>query len=234
MDLRPLLARATTSLLDLLAPHRCTGCSAPLTRVAALFCEHCAPNDAAEIIELSLDGVPVIASGHYASPLGLALRQFKYADRPDLAKPLARRLWVASRETFLAEPVALVPVPLHPKRLAERGYNQSALIARELGRFSGGCFVPRALQRLHDTPKQAELGRQERQQNLKGAIAARASVALPVVLVDDVFTTGATIRECMGALSASGSEVRGVCVVAVAREEDDAIVVGGDLAQAFT
>ena len=103
----------------------------------------------------------------------------------------------------------LVPVPLHPRKLRERGFNQSELLAGALARRArGGARVDSLLRRLEDTPSQTSFGRRERQLNLKNAfaLAPRASLnpALRHVLVDDVFTTGSTINSCARALRRAG------------------------------
>jgi ComF family protein len=110
----------------------------------------------------------------------------------------------------------LVPVPLHPRKLAERGYNQSALLARALGRELRWRVRERALRRCRDTQAQAELGRNARLENVSGALIEREELeGMRVVLVDDVVTTGATASVCREALGRAGAIV--IAVAAVAR-----------------
>jgi ComF family protein len=104
---------------------------------------------------------------------------------------------------------ALVPVPLHPRRSRERGYNQSALLAAALARAAGGrTRVAPLLRRVRDTPTQTALDRRDREANLRGAFAlargARPDPDQRYVLVDDVFTTGSTLNGCARALRRSG------------------------------
>jgi ComF family protein len=114
------------------------------------------------------------------------------------------------------EQVLLVPVPLHPRKLAERGYNQSALLARALGRELRWRVRERALRRCRDTHAQAELDRNARLENVKGALIEREQLeGKRVVLVDDVVTTGATASACKEALGRAGAIV--IAVAAVAR-----------------
>ena len=110
---------------------------------------------------------------------------------------------------------AVAPVPLHPSRRRERGFNQAALLAERLAADRGVAVRPRWLARLRDTQPQSDLGAAERQANVRGAFEARADVAgLHVVVVDDVLTTGATVAECARALRAAGAARIGVVAVA--------------------
>src|SRR5262249_46557655 len=144
-------------------------------------------------------------------------RRFKFEGHAELAPELARLLGARLAHLALGR-VAFVPVPLHRARLVERGYNQSALLAQCLARTLGGRAEPRALERTRATEQQAQLDRLARGANVRGAFRVRASApAEPVVLVDDVVTTGATACACVDALRKAGSEV--VLVAALARTE---------------
>ncbi len=112
----------------------------------------------------------------------------------------------------------LVPVPLHPRRRRERGFNQSALLAREIARRTGKATCPDALCRRVDTVPQAGLSAAARRRNVRDAFAVqrRAAVAgRTVVLVDDVLTTGATALACARRLGEAGA--REVRLLTVAR-----------------
>ena len=105
---------------------------------------------------------------------------------------------------------ALVPVPLHPRRQRERGFNQSELLASRLARAAGGgTLVVSVLQRVIDTPAQASLGREGRPANVKNAFALRRSPGLNpasrYLIVDDVVTTGSTLESCAHVLRAGGA-----------------------------
>src|SRR6185503_3468451 len=138
-------------------------------------------------------------------PLAMAIQRLKYARRRALADALGHLL--AERYPFASDAL-LVPVPLHVTRLRERGFNQAVLLARRLGRARGLPVESRALVRLRSTHAQPGLGAAARRRNLAGAFALRPGTAFarrPVVLVDDVLTTGATADACATVLLAAGA-----------------------------
>ena len=206
-----LLARALAELLDVLAPPGCAACDGPC---GGTFCEACGAL-AADTEVHELDGVPLIVAGPYEPPLSTAITRFKYGGRPELARCLAPLL--LSRVQHLTAPAAavLAPVPLHPRRLATRGYNQAALLAQELaGRCRWSC-EPRLLRRVRETERQVGKSRLLRLTNADGAFELRRPGPAHVVLVDDVVTTGSTVRACAQALAEGGATL--VAVVALAR-----------------
>ena len=110
----------------------------------------------------------------------------------------------------LVRDALLVPVPLHPRKARDRGYNQAVLLASALARAAGGgARVAPVLRRVIDTPTQTALDRRTRMANLKNAFAlARGTALNPAVhyiLVDDVFTTGSTLNSCARALRRAGA-----------------------------
>ncbi|MQA66376.1 MAG: ComF family protein [Alphaproteobacteria bacterium] len=144
---------------------------------------------------------------------------FKHADRTHGAPAFARWLARAGAE-LLPDCDVIAPVPLHRWRLWTRRYNQSALLAFALARFSGRPCVPDLLLRTRATPSQGRLGRLARMRNVRRAFAVpprRAAVLAGqrVLLVDDVYTTGATVEEAARTLLASGA--RAVDVLTLAR-----------------
>jgi ComF family protein len=190
--------------LDALSPASCAACAGPRAGQRP-FCVAC--GEPAPVPSWALDGVPLVTAGAYRAPLEPAIGRFKFGGHSELARALARLLAPAVRP-FLYGEVSFVPVPLHRKRLVERGYNQSALLAAHLARELGGSAQPRALERVRSTDQQARLGRDARTENVRGAFRARPGRLPPrVVLVDDVVTTGATARACLKAVKDAGSEV---------------------------
>jgi ComF family protein len=151
--------------------------------------------------------------GPYEGALRVLVHQLKYRGRRAVAGRLAEELLRAPAvNTLLSAGCVVVPVPLHPRRRRQRGFNQSELLARALARRRGCRLEPGALVRRRDTPPQTGLSAAARRANLRDAFFVRRRAPLAgraVVLVDDVFTTGATARACARALVQAGaSEVR--------------------------
>jgi ComF family protein len=211
------LARAVSRLLDVLAPPGCAACDASC---GATFCEVCGVMRAdTQVHELDgvFGGVPLVVAGEYAAPLSTAITRFKYAGRPELSRSLAPLLLSRMEQLHLPADVVLVPVPLHPRRLATRGYNQAALLAQELaGRCRWAC-EPRFLRRARETERQVGKSRTLRLTNARGAFEQRRPGPARVVLVDDVVTTGSTVRACAQALADGGATLVAIAALARAR-----------------
>ena len=146
----------------------------------------------------------------------------KYGDRLDLAPIMGRWMVRAGRE-LLAEADALVPVPLHWRRLWARRFNQSALLAKAIAQETGVAIAEIALRRVKATAQQVGLSQSERALNVQGAFrvppAGKAAVAgRRLILIDDVLTSGATTDACARALLRAGA--RNVDVVVFARVVD--------------
>jgi ComF family protein len=138
----------------------------------------------------------------YEFPCDRLVQAFKYRAWLALAPFFARGL--ASRLLHTAD--VLVPMPLHPERLAQRGFNQSAEIAKSLAKRTGVALALRGVQRVKDTPPQAELPYEERAGNVRGAFGCALDLSGKcVAVVDDVMTTGATLNELASVLKRAGA-----------------------------
>ena len=184
--------------------HACTRCALPLPADAPL-CGECLtrapPFDAA------------FAPFVYGHPIDLLLTGLKFG-RSLAAGRVLSGLWVQTLHAAVMDgriaalPEVLIPVPLHADRLRERGYNQALELARALGRDLGVAVVADLLRRERPTPAQTGLDAAARRRSLRGAFGlqpgAKHSPPDHCVLVDDVMTTGATLRECARMLRKSG------------------------------
>ena len=147
--------------------------------------------------------------GPYTLPMSRAILLLKYGEVTPLGGWFAKRLAgliQANKEIYSAD--LLVPVPLDATRLRERGYNQAELIARPLARILGIPFHSYLLVRTKPRPDKIRLTRRERWETVRGAYAAHKSAQVDkmrVLLVDDVFTTGATLDACSKALRTAGA-----------------------------
>jgi ComF family protein len=226
----PWWTRWGSMLLDLLFPPRCVGCRragewlcreclGQVGRVESPICARCGrPFRGTGPCPACRDGR--FALGQARSPyffegaLQHAVYGLKYRGRRVLAGPLGRLLtdylrgldWPAA---------AIVPVPLNRQRERARGYNQSALLARALAAQAGWPLLEHGLVRWRNTRPQVGLAGAARQENVRGAFRWEAPSPPPaqVLLLDDVYTTGATMEACAAALREAGAgEVRGLAL----------------------
>ena len=231
-----------SALLDVLFPPVCTGCARVLpiggavtTALAPFFCADC---------EVEVDPLPPGGCGRCAEPgefprarcprcalhpppferafapfahqgaIARAVHLFKYEDRPDLAAALARLLAREAAGFLAAHPGVLCAIPLHRSRLRRRRYDQAELLSRELARLTGRERLE-ALTRIRPTVRQVGLSEAAREANLRGAFTAMDCVlGRDVLLVDDVFTTGATARAAAAALLVAGARSARVLTLA--------------------
>jgi ComF family protein len=152
-------------------------------------------------------------------PLRALVQRFKYGRKVSLGKPLGRLMAMDCRDLFRGRELdVIVPVPLHPKRLRWRGFNQSVILAREIGALWSLPVDPFALSRSRETPPQTQLHEDERRKNVRRAFLVGAGKTIDgksVLLIDDVYTSGATVNECSRALMRAGA--REVSVLTLAR-----------------
>lgn len=235
---RRLLAAAADTLL----PPRCLACTGPVDSHGVL-CGPCwqqirfihPPVCEALGVPLPVDlGEPTLSAAAIADPPdydraraatiydGTARRLihlFKYSDRLEMRRLLGR--WMANAGTqLLTDADVIVPVPLHPRRLLWRRYNQAALLALELGRMSARPVEPFILRRRRRTEAQVGLTEAQRRANVAGAFAVpprrrQRIEGRSVLLIDDVITTGATVNACARVLKRAGAARVDVLAVAL-------------------
>ena len=210
-------APAAWAQATLLAPPWCSACGLPFgpSDAVATLCVPCAAPTrfrSALTGPGKLDALrAAMAYDEASAPMILGL---KYGDRQDVAPALARLLDRAGEEV-LTDGAILVPVPLHPRRLRARRFNQAAVLAQNLARLSGHAAAPMALRRVKPTPPQKGMSPAARRRNVAGAFTARGPAPERVVLIDDVLTSGATLLGCARALRRAGA--RHVSALTLAR-----------------
>ncbi len=234
MGVLPQVAKLGGMALNCLFPQWCIGCGkegsfichscrSSLARVMPPLCPRCGRPQPSGIFcssciswQAEIDGIR--SPFRFDGVIRQAIYQLKYKNIRALAKPLAQML----SNYLMASPVpgeALVPVPLHQKRLRERGYNQSSLLAKELGKLTNLSVVDNYLIRQrYALPQARTLTVDERQRNVAGAFTCRDNRLQnkQVLLIDDVATSGATLNACAVALKAAGAP--SVWGLVVARE----------------
>ena len=193
-----------TPALDLIFPPVCVGCG----RVDTLLCDPCiqsiTPPDAPATVVSPLSDVQAL--GHFGGVLQKAVHALKYEHLTALARPLGELM--AERIAAMRWPPSLIiPVPLHTDRLLYRGYNQAALLGQVIAEQLRWPWHDSVLIRARATRSQVGLNYHERQGNVRGAFALTTADPVhgqDIVLVDDVYTTGATMRECAAVLLEDG------------------------------
>lgn len=213
VSFRGVLTRLLHLSIDLIYPPRCAGCGMADTP----WCNNCQQELETVAIDLHLRTISPLLSaastGMYVNKLRDAIHAFKYNNAPHLARVMAERLDVLTQAlpyTF----DCLIPVPIHTVRLQQRGYNQAKVLADELARLVGIPVMHSAIIRQENTRSQVGLTMQERQDNVAGAFTAISPLAgQRVLLIDDVLTTGATLKACaQAAYDAGASFVFGLTV----------------------
>jgi len=209
MELARAAAAATAAAL---VPPRCAGCDAPGTWLCAA-CRH-----SLEPHAFTSGALRIRAAGAYEGPLRLAIQRCKYRDERALTAELGDLVaaLVAADVASGAPLDAVVPAPIHRERLRARGYDQATLLAARVADRTGTPLVP-ALRRIRHTRPQVDLDRAARARNVDGAFVAAAGAlrGLRVAIVDDVTTTGATLRAAAAAARSAGAREVRAYVVAV-------------------
>jgi ComF family protein len=193
------------------SPHGlCQACERDLPRLPETHCPQCALFSATgQICGQCLQSPPMfdrtIAVFRYAHPVDAMLQRYKYQHRLHLAEPLADMIMEKLQEQ--SSPDLIIPMPLHPQRLKERGFNQSLEIARHLANRMQLPMETAAVVRTKFSPPQASLPLKARVKNMKHAFAStRRFDELRIALVDDVMTTGASLNALAKTVKDAGAE----------------------------
>lgn len=192
------------TILRILFPSPCVHCGF----LSEALCSRCFHEVEFRPHVRELEGLTVCSALYYEedSIIGRLVRPFKYSHQADLFRIFVP--WMKETLRLLHEgPVVFVPVPLHKLRELERGYNQSELLAKWLSKNIGMPMV-KLLERRKDTGSQARLtDRKSREENMLGAFQVKGPVpGCPIVLVDDIVTTGSTLLSCAEVLRAAGAQ----------------------------
>ncbi len=174
--------------------------------------------------------LPVLAWGVYGGTLKRAIAALKYENQPQIARPLGHWLaqaWLNSPHAYSSNRISpvVVPIPLHADKQKQRGYNQAELLAQSFCDTTELHFQPSGLERMRATEAQFDLSAQAREKNLAMAFELglgfrRHQPASPVLLLDDIYTTGATARSAARTLQQSGIRVFGLVAVATASKSE--------------
>lgn len=231
---------AFVGLLEAVFPSACAACGKVLAGPGC-FCPPCAeglePTPTERCARCSEPGRyepfcprcqrrPPIFSSAFApfahhGPIARAVHRFKYEDHPELAAPLGALLREAAKGFLCRLPDAVCAIPLHPRRFRSRQYDQAMLLGRELARSIGRPLLVGALSRVKQTARQVGLGDEERERNVEGAFTAGEGLSgRRLLLVDDVFTTGATARAAASALLSAGAACVEVLTLARANRDN--------------
>ncbi|MBI2067791.1 MAG: ComF family protein [Deltaproteobacteria bacterium] len=233
-----ILSQISHFALNLFWPLQCLECRTLIAR--GDFCDRCEPRFSflqgpccplcslpfdssldsdhlcSSCLEVSPPFARTIALGVYKELLHEMIIRMKYHQEERVAEFFGERL----ARKMIDEQIKgdwLIPVPLHPKRLRERGFNQAVVMSKVISRVTGIPFSPFLLRRVRDTSPQTGLEAVDRKKNMKGAFQVEKEALLEgkqVILIDDVYTTGATLRECGKVLKKAGAVEINVCVAA--------------------
>lgn len=195
----------------------CPACAAELPRRQEAHCPRCAlPTPGGEICGQCLSKPPhfdaTLAAYSYDFPLDKLVQSFKYGHRLALGAYFGRQLAVLAEKTAAD---LIIPLPLHPLRLRQRGFNQALELARPVGQALHLPIDSSSCRRIRNTQAQATLAWRERTKNIRGAFHCAADLSgQRIILLDDVMTTGASLDECARTLKLHGATAVTVLVVA--------------------
>lgn len=207
--LYPSQCRVCNNILGFEAvPYVCDNCWSNIDYIKTPWCEICGLPTSENLCEKCAANPPQFGKlrtiAHYDNILQTAIHLYKFEKRKTLSLPLANLVVEHfPSDCLLSEYDYILPIPIHKKRLRERGFNQATLLAKHIGKISNVAVVTDILIRKKNTSPQSSLDRQARQTNIIGAfeLQKHANVRdMRILVFDDVYTTGATVREAVKVL----------------------------------
>jgi ComF family protein len=203
---------------SLILQSQCLLCDRALGNGAGGLCGGCQAQITPRSSPLTAGPIAIFAWAKYQDALRRLLFQLKYEHKPEIADFLGQQLaiaWLKHHPTSLRH-MTIVPIPLHADRQKQRGYNQAELIARSFARFTGARLNGDYLQRQKATMPQHELNQVDRATNLAQAFCVNQQAAprQPILLIDDIYTTGTTVMSATKTMQQAGATVWGVAAVA--------------------
>ena len=209
------------SFLNLFLQSSCPLCQRPAEGELCKYCHrHLQNSELDNPSQLWYGELPIFAWGAYGGILKRAIAALKYENQPQLSRPLGHWLgkaWIASIASNGTKNLTVLPIPLHPTRRKQRGFNQAELLAKSFCEYTGLPMQPAGLERVRDTKAQFGLSPSEREQNLADAFRLGKGFhghRHPVLLLDDIYTSGATARAAAKTLRQQGIRVYGLVAVA--------------------
>ena len=207
------------NFIDFIFPQPCIICRKPLSSQEETFpaCRECDKQ-----IAYKYNAHPVFYLGEYKDSLQKLIHQLKYKKIKILGKYFSQKLVLLWNKFLFDKKIdIIISVPIHRRRLQERGYNQAHIIAYNLSKLVDIPYVKNLLKKIKYTESQTRLNREERLKNLRGSIIVKRKDILKninhILLIDDIYTTGATSSECIRAIKSIKEDVKiSVMVVAIA------------------
>lgn len=206
-------------LLSVFLESRCPLCDRTTSKTICIYCQK-------KLYSYQLEkgdrpswrgDLPVFAWGRYDGQLKSAIAKLKYENQPEIGRILGGWLGQTWKQNNLIsrQKITVIPIPLHPEKLKTRGYNQAAIIAQGFCQETGYYLQPKSLTRVRNTEAMFGLNPLERVANLKNAFAMGDRLPEhPVLLLDDIYTAGTTVKEASKILRQNRVNVIGVVVIA--------------------
>jgi ComF family protein len=215
-------------LLSLFLKSNCPLCQRPAESTICHDCERkLQASQLRNPLQFWRQDLPLFVWGHYEGQLKRAIAVFKYENHPELGEFFGDNLgenWLKYNLLKKNPPLTVIPVPLHVEKQKERGFNQAELIAKAFCHITRYPLQNEGLVRIRNTEALFNLNPQERQTNVQQAFRlgrglAQQPMKQPILLVDDIYTTGTTARECVKVLNAHQFPVLGLLAIASARPQ---------------